>query len=105
MSSASWWRQPPTRDREFPGQSLHSLTMQRIGLDGTVVESSDEAADAGRSRLTRSLTRAQERGKLDNAQEVLGRIAVGTEMAALHDRELVVEAIVENEAAKIELFT
>jgi len=77
----------------------------RAGLDVTVVESSDDAADAGRQRLTRSLTRAQERGKLDNAQEVLGRIAVGTEMAALHDRELVVEAIVENEAAKIELFT
>ena len=76
----------------------------RAGLDVTVVESSDDAADAGRQRLTRSLTRAQERGKLGNAQEVLGRIAVGTEMAALHDRELVVEAIVENEAAKIELF-
>ena len=76
----------------------------RAGLDVTVVESSDDAADAGRQRLTRSLTRAQERGKLANAQEVLGRIAVGTEMAALHDRELVVEAIVENEAAKIELF-
>ena len=76
----------------------------RAGLDVTVVESSDDAADAGRSRLTRSLTRAQERGKLDNAQEVLGRIAVGTELAALKDRELVVEAIVEDEHAKIALF-
>ena len=51
-----------------------------------------------------ALTRAQERGKLDNAQEVLGRIAVGTELAALQDRELVVEAIVEDEQAKIALF-
>ena len=76
----------------------------RAGLDVTVVESSDEAADAGRQRLTRSLTRAQERGKLDNAQEVLGRIAVGTEMGALRDRDLVVEAIVEDEQAKIALF-
>ena len=76
----------------------------RAGLDVTVVESSDDAADAGRGRLTRSLTRAQERGKLDNAQEVLGRIAVGTELAALKDRELVVEAIVEDEQAKIALF-
>jgi 3-hydroxybutyryl-CoA dehydrogenase len=76
----------------------------RAGLDVTVVESSDEAADAGRHRLTRSLTRAQERGKLDNAQEVLGRIAVGTELAALHDRELVVEAILEDEQAKVALF-
>ena len=76
----------------------------RAGLDVTVVENSDDAADAGRGRLTRSLTRAQERGKLDNAQEVLGRIAVGTELAALKDRELVVEAIVEDEQAKIALF-
>jgi 3-hydroxybutyryl-CoA dehydrogenase len=76
----------------------------RAGLDVTVVESTDDAADAGRQRLTRSLTRAQERGKLDNANEVLGRIAVGTELAALKDRELVVEAIVEDEQAKIALF-
>jgi 3-hydroxybutyryl-CoA dehydrogenase len=76
----------------------------RAGLDVTVVESTDQAADAGRQRLTRSLTRAQERGKLDHAEEVLGRIGIGTEMAALRDRQLVVEAIVEDEPAKIALF-
>ena len=76
----------------------------RAGLDVTVVESSDDAADAGRQRLTRSLTRAQERGKLDNAEEVLGRIGIGTEMAAVQDRQLVVEAIVEDESAKVALF-
>jgi 3-hydroxybutyryl-CoA dehydrogenase len=76
----------------------------RAGLDVTVVESTDQAADAGRQRLTRSLTRAQERGKLDHAEEVLGRIGIGTEMAALRDRELAVEAIVEDEPAKIALF-
>jgi len=76
----------------------------RAGLDVTVVESNDQAADAGRQRLTRSLTRAQERGKLDNPQELLGRIGIGTEMAALQDRQLVVEAIVEDEGAKVALF-
>src|SRR5690242_9538591 len=76
----------------------------RAGLDVTVVESSDQAADAGRQRLTKSLTRAQERGKLENAQEVLGRIAIGTELGALKDRDLVVEAIVEDEHAKTALF-
>ena len=76
----------------------------RAGLDVTVVETNDQAADAGRQRLTRSLTRAQERGKLDNPQEVLGRIGIGTEMAALQDRQLVVEAIVEDEGAKVALF-
>ena len=76
----------------------------RAGLDVTVVETNDQAADAGRQRLTKSLTRAQERGKLDNPQEVLGRIGIGTEMAALQDRQLVVEAIVEDEGAKVALF-
>jgi 3-hydroxybutyryl-CoA dehydrogenase len=76
----------------------------RAGLDVTVVETNDQAADAGRQRLTKSLTRAHERGKLDNAEEVLGRIGIGTEMAALRDRELVIEAIVEDEPAKIALF-
>ena len=76
----------------------------RAGLDVTVVESNDQAADSGRQRLTKSLTRAQERGKLDNAEEVLGRIGIGTEMAALQDRQLVVEAIVEDESAKVALF-
>jgi 3-hydroxybutyryl-CoA dehydrogenase len=76
----------------------------RAGLDVTVVESNDQAADSGRQRLTKSLTRAQERGKLDNAEEVLGRIGIGTEMAALQDRQLVVEAIVEDEPTKVALF-
>ena len=55
----------------------------RAGLDVIVAESSDQAADAGRERLTASLTRAQERGKLDNADEVLRRITVGTDLAAV----------------------
>jgi 3-hydroxybutyryl-CoA dehydrogenase len=76
----------------------------RAGLDVTVVESNDQAADAGHQRLTKSLTRAQERGKLDNAEEVLGRIAISTELTALKERELVVEAIVEDEPTKVALF-
>jgi 3-hydroxybutyryl-CoA dehydrogenase len=76
----------------------------RAGLDVVVVESSDQAADAGRARLTKSLTRAQERGKLDNAAEVERRITVGTDLGALHDRDLVVEAIVEDQQAKTTLF-
>lgn len=76
----------------------------RAGLDVVVVESSDEAAQAGRSRLEHSLNRAVERGKLENAQEVLDRIRVVTDLDALADRELVVEAIVEDEEAKTAVF-
>jgi 3-hydroxybutyryl-CoA dehydrogenase len=76
----------------------------RAGLDVVVVESSPEAAKAGRSRLETSLRRAADRGKIDSADAVLERIRVVTDLEAVADRELVVEAIVEDEAAKTALF-
>ncbi len=76
----------------------------RAELDVVVVESSEEAVGAGRARLATSLHRAQERGKLDNAQAVLARVRVTTDLHDLADRDLVVEAIVENEQAKVALF-
>ncbi|WP_281254247.1 3-hydroxybutyryl-CoA dehydrogenase [Mumia flava] len=76
----------------------------RAGKDVLVVESGDAAAKAGRARLEKSLSRAADRGKIASAEEVLERITVGTDLEALADRELVVEAIVEDEAAKTELF-
>jgi 3-hydroxybutyryl-CoA dehydrogenase len=76
----------------------------RAGLEVVVVESSADAAKAGRARLERSLGRAAERGKIASAEEVLGRISVVDDLQALADRDLVVEAIVENEQAKTALF-
>jgi len=76
----------------------------RARLDVVVVESTDAAADAASQRLEKSLRRAQERGRLDNADEVLARVSVVTDLTALADRELVIEAIVEDEAAKVALF-
>jgi 3-hydroxybutyryl-CoA dehydrogenase len=76
----------------------------RAGLDVVVVESSPAAAEAGHVRLAQSLHRAAEKGKIPDAAEVLARISVVTELNELADRELVVEAIVEDEATKVELF-
>ncbi|WP_441921772.1 3-hydroxybutyryl-CoA dehydrogenase [Marmoricola sp. RAF53] len=76
----------------------------RAGLDVVVVESSDQAAAAGRARLEASLRRAVERGKLEDADVVLDRIRVLTDLDALTDRDLVVEAILEEETAKTSLF-
>jgi 3-hydroxybutyryl-CoA dehydrogenase len=81
----------------------------RAGLDVVVVEAAEEAAKASLRRLESSLRRAEERGKLDGpggstAADVLARIEVVTDLDALADREVVVEAIVEDEAAKVELF-
>lgn len=76
----------------------------RAGCDVVVLESNDAAAKAGRTRLETSLRRAAERGKIADADEVLDRIRVVTEIDELADRELVVEAIVEDEDAKTALF-
>jgi 3-hydroxybutyryl-CoA dehydrogenase len=76
----------------------------RAGLEVVVAESSGAAVAGGQARLEKSLTRAQERGKIDSAAEVLERIRVVEGLKELADRDLVVEAILENEAAKIALF-
>ena len=76
----------------------------RAGKNVVVVESSDAAAAAGLARLEKSLVRAEERGKIRSAREVLDRISVVTDLDALADRDLVIEAIVEDEGAKCDLF-
>jgi 3-hydroxybutyryl-CoA dehydrogenase len=87
------------------GSGIAEVTA-RSGLNVTVIESSQAAVDAGFSRLAKSLERAEGRDKLGGAtaQEVLGRINVTTDMDALSDRDLVVEAIVEDEGPKTDLF-
>jgi 3-hydroxybutyryl-CoA dehydrogenase len=75
-------------------------------LSVTVHELDDGSLAAGRQRIERSLRRAVSSGKLSEAegQEALGRIVFTTELADLADRELVIEAIIEDERAKMELF-
>jgi 3-hydroxybutyryl-CoA dehydrogenase len=77
----------------------------RAGLQVVVVEATEEAAAAGRRRLETSLERARSRGKLDeDVADVLGRVTLTTDFDALADRELVVEAVVEDERAKTDVF-
>ncbi|MGD9961023.1 3-hydroxybutyryl-CoA dehydrogenase [Nocardioides sp.] len=76
----------------------------RAGKDVVVAESSPAAVAAGIKRLETSLRRAEERGRITSAAEVLARITVVESLDALADRDLVVEAIVEDEKTKVELF-
>jgi 3-hydroxybutyryl-CoA dehydrogenase len=76
----------------------------RASLDVVVAESSERAAQAGQNRLEKSLVRAEERGKIDSAAQVLSRIRVVQGLEELADRDLVVEAVLEDEAAKIAVF-
>ncbi|WP_179503922.1 3-hydroxybutyryl-CoA dehydrogenase [Nocardioides daedukensis] len=76
----------------------------RADLDVIVAESSQAAAEAGRSRLEKSLGRAESKGKIDSAAAVMDRIRIVTDLEELADRDLVIEAIVEEESAKVALF-
>jgi 3-hydroxybutyryl-CoA dehydrogenase len=76
----------------------------RAGRQVVIVENTEAAAAAGYARIERSLRRAEERGKIDGASQVLARIRVTTELGDLADRELVIEAVVEDEDVKTELF-
>lgn len=76
----------------------------RAGTDVIVVESSAIAVEAAWRRLEESLNRAESRGKVVSAAAVLGKIRVVEDLTALADRDIVIEAIVEEERTKTDLF-
>ena len=78
----------------------------RSGLDAVVFEVDEAAVAAGRQRVEKSLGRAVSSGKLsaEARDEALGRLRFTADLDDLADRELVVEAIVEEEQTKAELF-
>jgi 3-hydroxybutyryl-CoA dehydrogenase len=79
----------------------------RAGLDVIVTEASPDALDAGRARIEKSLARAVRSGKLDEEGRAaaLGRLRLTTDLGEFADRQLVVEAVAENEQIKTEVFT
>jgi 3-hydroxybutyryl-CoA dehydrogenase len=79
----------------------------RAGLDVMVGEMSEAAAEAGRARLLTSLDRGLAAGKLTEAErdEALGKLSFTTELAEFADRQLVVEAVAEDEQVKVGVFT
>nr|WP_120491937.1 3-hydroxybutyryl-CoA dehydrogenase [Corynebacterium lactis] len=79
----------------------------KAGSDVKVWEAKQEFLDAGRARIEKSLDKAVSRGKLEAAarDEILGRISYTTQMEDFADRELVIEAIVENPEVKASVFS
>lgn len=78
----------------------------KAGLDVLVAETTGEALELGRTRLTNSLGKAAERGKITETErdEILGRLSFTTDLGEFADRDLVIEAVVENEQVKTEIF-
>ncbi len=78
----------------------------RAGLDVLLYEPEGAALDRSRHAIERSVARAVRGGKLDDegARELIGRLAWTTDLADLADRELVIEAVVEDPKVKGKLF-
>ncbi|MGF1425254.1 3-hydroxybutyryl-CoA dehydrogenase [Kitasatospora sp. LaBMicrA B282] len=77
----------------------------RAGLDTVVCEQGREALRAARNRIDRSLHRAVERGRLSEEQrtDAWAHLLFADDLEALADRQLVVEAVVEEERVKAEV--
>ena len=88
------------------GSGIAEVTA-KAGFDVVVREVSDNLIEAGRGRIRKSLDRAVKRGKLTAADRdaAWSRLRFSTELSDLADRHLVIEAIVEEMAAKNELFS
>jgi 3-hydroxybutyryl-CoA dehydrogenase len=78
----------------------------KAGADVRIYEPTEELVAAGRNRITASLERAVGKGKLTEADRdaALARLTATTTLSDLADRQLVIEAIVENEAVKAKVF-
>ena len=78
----------------------------RAGLDVTVSEADEPTLAVGAARVRSSMERACKKGKLtaEELEAAYGRIRFSSDLGTHADRQLVVEAIVENEAAKLALF-
>jgi 3-hydroxybutyryl-CoA dehydrogenase len=78
----------------------------KAGADVVVFEPTEELTAAGKARIEASLERAVSRGKLaaDEREATLARLRYTTKLADFADRQLTIEAIVENEAVKAKVF-
>ncbi len=78
----------------------------RSGADVVVIERNPEALAAGVERIERSLTRAVNAGKVPEheANTARGNLTFSEDFTKLADRQIVIEAVAEDEATKIQVF-
>ncbi len=78
----------------------------RAGVAVTVFETTDALIAAGRNRITKSLERGVSAGKVTERERdrALSLLTFTTDLGDLADRQLVIEAIVEDESVKAQVF-
>jgi 3-hydroxybutyryl-CoA dehydrogenase len=87
------------------GSGIAQLCIQ-AGVPTVAIEGSDELVERGRGRIDTQLARAVEKGRLEEAERerMLGLLDATTEVASLAGCDLVIEAVFEDLAVKLELF-
>ena len=87
------------------GSGIAQVAAQ-AGLKIVLTDISDEMVERGREGIERSLDRMIQRGrvKLDERDRVMRRIEVTSSLEDLAAADFVIEAVAENEDAKVELF-
>jgi 3-hydroxybutyryl-CoA dehydrogenase len=78
----------------------------RVGIDVTVVEVDSQRAEAAQGRVERSLARAVKAGKLNESgqADAFKRLAFTVQLEDLTGSDAVIEAIIESEDAKRQVF-
>lgn len=87
------------------GSGIAEVTA-RAGAQVTVIERDAEALAGGRERVERSLARAVSSGKMaeDEAERTRAQLSYSLDFEDLADREIVIEAVAENEEIKLDVF-
>ena len=77
-----------------------------IGMEVTLYEPELARAQAGRDRIAGNLDRAVAKGKLDQGarDEILGRVTATSDLDAVRDADIVIEAVFEDLKVKQELW-
>ncbi len=81
-------------------------TAAASGFDVTLLDVAQEFVDRGMSTISTNLQRGVDKGKMTAGEKeaVLGRIRATTDVELVRNADVVIEAIIENLAAKVQLF-
>ncbi|MCD6534504.1 MAG: 3-hydroxybutyryl-CoA dehydrogenase [Deltaproteobacteria bacterium] len=87
------------------GNGIAQVAAQ-AGIQVIMHDIADKFVEHGMSVIKKNLQRSVDKGRMEQAEmdAVLGRITTTTELAAMKDVDIVVEAATENEKIKLEIF-
>ncbi|WP_409428155.1 3-hydroxybutyryl-CoA dehydrogenase [Mycobacterium sp. SMC-11] len=78
----------------------------RAGVEVKIFETTDALVTAGRNRIVKSLERGVSAGKITERErdDAVGNLSFTTDLGELADRQLVIEAVIEDDTVKSKIF-